>query len=72
MILFKGLFQGRDLRRNMDHIRACPVSFQHEMVILIVSRFHRLKGVAVVGMLQGQDHGPLLISPIHIILQRHF
>ena len=38
----------------------------------IISRFHRLKGVAVVGKLQGQDHGPLLISLVHIILQRHF
>ena len=72
MILFKCFLQRRDLRRNVNHIRACTIGFQHKMVVLIIACLHRLKGIAVVRVFQRQNHRPLLIAAVHIILQRHF
>ena len=42
------------------------------MVVLIIACLHRLKGIAVVRVFQRQNHRPLLIAAVHIILQRHF
>ena len=72
MILFKCFLQRRDLRRNVNHVWACTIRFQHKMVVLIIARLHRLKGIAVIRVFQRQNHRPLLIAAVHIILQRHF
>ena len=72
MILLKGLFQGRNLGGNVDHVAAGAVGLQDKVVILVVSGFHGFKGIAVVGVFESQRQSPLRFAPVHVILQSHF
>ena len=51
MILFKCLLQGRDLSGNMDNTLFFVKS---EMIILVITNFHCLKGIPVICMFKSQ------------------
>ena len=68
----EGLLQSGNGGGDMDHVGAGTVGLEDEVVVLVVADLHRLEGVAVVGVLQGQNQGALGFSPVHVVLQGHF
>ncbi len=56
----------------MDDILFLPIGFQDKVIILVVPHLHGFKGVPMVSMGQGKDFGPFPLSPVDVVLQRHF
>ena len=72
MVFCKGLFEGVDLRGNVQDMTAFPIRLQNKVIVFIVPHFHGLERIAVIGVLQRQYHSAPVLSPVHVVLQRHF
>ncbi len=68
MVLSKGFLQGGNLCGDMHHV---PLVGEGQVIVLVVTDLHGPEGIAVIGVLQGQDHGAGG-AQVDIILHRHF
>ena len=68
VVLGKGFLQSGNFRGDMHHV---PLVGEGQVIVLVVTDLHGPEGIAVVGVLQGQDHGAGR-AQVDVILHRHF